>query len=77
MEVTFDPRRISYGELLDVFWGMFPSNVPPGPSRARTAVFPRGDAQREAAEASKRRLRRRTGERIYTEILPDASFGPA
>lgn len=77
VEVTFDPRRISYEELLDVFWGMFPANVPPGPSRVRTAVLPRGEAQRAAAEVSKRRLRRRMRDRIYTEVLPGATFWPA
>jgi peptide-methionine (S)-S-oxide reductase len=77
VEVTFDPRRISYEELLDVFWGMFPANVPPGPSRVRTAVLPRGEAQRAAAAASKRRLGRRLRDRVYTEIVPAAAFWPA
>lgn len=77
VEVTFDLRRISYRELLDEYWRSFPVSIPPGPSRTRTAVFPRGEAQRRVAEASKRRLRREIGERIPTEILPDADFWPA
>ncbi len=77
VEVTFDPRRISYQTLLDEYWNSFPVAIPPGPSRTRTAVFPRGEQQRRAAEASKRRLRRKIGERIPTEILENADFWPA
>ncbi len=51
--------------------------LPPGPTRTRTAVLPVGERQQAAAEASKRRVRRESGERIYTEILPEASFWPA
>lgn len=77
VEVTFDPRRISYEELLDVFWRSFPTSLPPGPARVRTAVLPRDDAQLAAATASKRRVRRVTGEGVYAEILPGATFWPA
>ncbi len=77
IEVTFDPRRISYRELLDEYWSSFPVAIPPGPSRARTAVFPRDDRQLEAAQESKRRLRREIGDRIPTEILAGATFWPA
>ncbi len=77
VEVTFDPRRISYRELLDEYWRSFPVSIPSGPSRTRTAVFPRGEEQRREAEVSKRRLRREIGERIPTEILAGAAFWPA
>lgn len=77
VEVTFDPERVSYDELLDVFWGMFPANIPPGPSRVRTAVLTSGETQREAAAASKRRLRRALKDRIYTDVRAGAEFWPA
>ena len=77
VEVTFDPRRIGYDQLLDVFWNSFPLGLPPGPSRTRTAVLPTDEAQRVAAEDSKRRVGRATGERLDTEILPGATFWPA
>ncbi len=77
VEVTYDPCRISYEELLDVFWGMFPANIPPGPSRTRTAVFPQDAAQAAAAEDSKRSLQWRMRDRIYTRVVPEATFWPA
>lgn len=77
VEVTFDPARVSYDELLDVYWNSFPFSIPPGPSRVRTAVFARGDDQLATAEASKRRLERRTGERVTVEIVAGGDFWPA
>ena len=74
--MTYDLRRISYDELLDVFWGSFPLGLPPGPKRTRTALMPRGERQLAAARASKRHVRRTAGEKA-TEILPDAAFWPA
>ena len=77
VEVSFDPGLISYQELLEVYWGSFPATLPSGPSRARTAVFARNDSQLVIAEASKRQLRRRLGEKITTEVVPGTAFWPA
>lgn len=77
VEVTFDPQRVSYQELLDVYWSHFPASLPPGPRRTRTAVFPRDEVQRSAARAAKKQLRRRIGDQVTTEIAPEATFWPA
>ena len=61
IEVVFDPRKVSYETLLDVFWhnidptnpyGQFCDNGP----QYTTAIFVHDDAQRQAAEASKKAL---------------------
>lgn len=61
VHVTYDPDRISYEELLDVFW----SNHDPtqvnrqGPDvgyQYRTVIFTHDEQQRKAAEASKQAL---------------------
>lgn len=58
VQVRYDPTLISYEQLLDYFW----INVDPtvddrqfcdGGRHYRPAIFVRGDAQREAAQASK------------------------
>jgi len=84
IEVRFDPKRIDYATLLDVFW----RNIDPvavnrqfcdsGP-QYRSAIFPRDAAQRELAEASLRRLAEsgRFDRPIATEILPATTFWPA
>ena len=77
VEVTFDPRRVSYEELLEEYWSSFPTWLEPGPGRVRTAVFPRDEAQLATAERSKRELSRRTGDPVTAEVLPGAAFWPA
>ncbi|MDN5781327.1 MAG: peptide-methionine (S)-S-oxide reductase MsrA [Luteimonas sp.] len=58
VKVTYDPSRVSYAKLLDVFW----HNIDPvavdrqfcdAGTQYRSAIFPIGDAQRREAEASK------------------------
>lgn len=82
VRVTYDPRRISYRQLVDRFWhtidvtddgGQFCDRGP----NYRTAVFVTS-AQRPAAEASRTAAARalRTG-RLITPIRPAATFWPA
>ncbi|HEY7114149.1 MAG TPA: peptide-methionine (S)-S-oxide reductase MsrA [Thermoanaerobaculia bacterium] len=81
VEVTFDPARVSFDQLLDVFW----ANHDPtqknrqGPdvgTQYRSAVFYHSPAQRDAAIASKERLEKSGKLRrpIATEITPASTF---
>jgi len=61
VQVEYDPDKVSYGDLLNVFWGCHdPTQVdrqgPDVGSQYRSAVFYHDDPQRRAAEASKREL---------------------
>ena len=80
--VEFEPSRVSYERLLDVFW----HNVDPltadaqfcdHGSQYRTGIYPRTPAQRAAAEASKRAVRPRIAGPIVTEIVDATTFWPA
>ena len=84
VEVTYDPGKISYEKLLDVFW----HNVDPFQkdgqfcdhgTQYRSAIFTRDEAQRKAAEESKRRLEEepRFKGKIFTQIVPASTFYPA
>ena len=77
VEVTYDPARISYEELLAVFWSSHPSAVGPGPSRTREAVLWADGEQRRLALASRRDAARREGEPVSTAVLPLGRFWPA
>jgi peptide-methionine (S)-S-oxide reductase len=84
VRIEYDPARISYERLLDVFW----HNIDPldasgqfcdkGPQYL-SAVFALDEQQRMLAEASKAALERsaRLPGRIVTRILPAMPFYPA
>ena len=84
LQVEYDPARVSYQQLLDVFW----RNIDPldasgqfcdkGP-QYRSGIFALDDSQRAAAEASRAALEKsgKLPGRIVTEILPAAKFYPA
>lgn len=81
VEIKYDPRRISYQKLLDVFWhnidptqrdGQFCDHGP----QYRTAIFYHNEEQKRLAEASKAALIKNKpfkGE-IVTEITRAAEF---
>ena len=81
LQVIYDPKQVSYQQLLDVYW----RNVDPvaverqfcdrGP-QYRSAIFAVGAEQRRLAEASKARLAAsgRFDQPIATEILDAAPF---
>lgn len=84
VEVTYDPGKVSFGELLEVFW----HNVDPTtPDRQfcdkgrqyRSAIFYRTPEQRQIAEDSKKQLEQHKPfkEQIVTEIVPALRFYPA
>ena len=84
IEVTYDPGKISYDQLLDIYWkqinptqgdGQF-TDI--GPSY-RAAIFVANDEERKLAEASKEKLAasKKFDKPIVTEILPAMKFWPA
>jgi len=84
VEVVYDPRKISYEKLLEVFW----MNVDPTDaggqfcdrgSQYRTGIFYYTDEQKRLAEASKAALAKSKPfkEPLVTEITKAATFYPA
>jgi peptide-methionine (S)-S-oxide reductase len=84
VRVEFDPERVGYEQLLDVFWQNHdPTQVNrQGPDRGtqyRSEIFVHGEAQEAAARASKERQEAsgRHARPIATRITPAADFWPA
>ena len=81
VEVTFDPARVGYDELLEVFWTVHDPTQrdrqgPDVGSQYRSAIFTHGPEQEAAARASLARLaatKTYPGE-IVTEIAPAGPF---
>jgi peptide-methionine (S)-S-oxide reductase len=81
VEVIFDPSKVSYEQLLDVFWHIHnPTTLNrQGPDigiQYRSAIFYHDELQQKAAIASKERLETsgRLGAPIVTEIVPASRF---
>jgi peptide methionine sulfoxide reductase msrA/msrB len=84
VQVHYDPRRVSYETLLDVFWRQIDPTDAGGQfvdrgRQYRSVIFVRDDAERRAAEASKAALAAsgRFTKPIVTEIVPFTAFYPA
>jgi peptide-methionine (S)-S-oxide reductase len=84
VDVSYDPAKISYQQLLDIFW----HNIDPTQSNGqfcdhgkqyRSAIFYRGDNQRVLAEKSKKQIEAsgRLKKPIVTEIVAFRSFTAA
>lgn len=77
--VVYDPARISYARLLEVFW----RNVDPLTANRqfcdvgnqyRSAIFSHDATQKKLAEASKAQLENSRNWRIVTDIVPAGPF---
>ena len=82
VEVTFDPARVSYDQLLDLFWKMHdPTQVnrqgPDFGTQYRSAIFTHSDDQAEAAKASRDREGAAHRAPIATKIEAAGTFWPA
>ncbi len=73
-QIDYDPARITYDEILEIFWaGHNPAAR--GWSRQYMAiVFYHDEAQKEAAQASKAAVEAELNATVYTEILPFTRF---
>ena len=81
IEVTYDSSKISYAELLDVFWRQIDPTDPGGQFADRgpyyrSAIFYRNEEEKKLAEKSKEELGKsgRYDKPIVTEILPASTF---
>ncbi|MFI2813116.1 MULTISPECIES: peptide-methionine (S)-S-oxide reductase MsrA [Microbulbifer] len=82
VQVKYDASKVSYPQLLQVFW----RNVDPFDaggqfcdrgSQYRSAIFYANEREKRQAEESKKVLEEKLGKKIVTEIVPAATFYPA
>jgi len=84
IEITYDPIKISYNQLLDIYWRQIDPTQADGqftdigPSY-RAAIFYNNNEEKKIAEASKQKLARsgKFDKPIVTEILSAMKFYPA
>ena len=82
IEIVYDPRKVTYARLLEVFW----RNIDPLTANAqfcdmgsqyRAGIFAHDATQRKLAEASKDAAAQRLKKPIVTEITAASQFWPA
>lgn len=79
VEVTFEPAKVSYQQLLDVFFQLHNPTLlnrqgPDVGTQYRSAIFFHSPEQQRAAEAAKQRHQPRFQRPIVTEIEPAKPF---
>lgn len=79
LRVVYDPAKVSYKMLLDVFWKNIDPTQDDGQfcdrgAHYRSAIFPGNAAERSEAEASRIAVGATLGKTIVTTIRPKADF---
>lgn len=81
VQIIYDPSKITFSELLDVFWKQIDPTDPDGQfvdrgSQYRSAIFYHNDEQKSLAEKSKEELDKsgKFGKPIVTEIIMASAF---
>ena len=82
VEITYDPYKISYRQLLDYYW----VNIDPFNDRGQfcdkgheylTAIFVSNETERKVAEETKRKVAEQfPGKKVVTQILNASTFYP-
>lgn len=80
VEITYDPEKVTYAKLLDVFW----RNIDPlvkdkqfcdSGDMYRTAIFYRTDEEKKLAEETKKKVEAKFAPRtVYTQIVKADTF---
>lgn len=82
LQVVYDPKRITYEKLLEVFWRNIDPLTANGQfcdlgSQYRSAIFYHDGTQKSLAEKSKKTVQSRLKQPVVTEIVAASVFYPA
>ncbi len=82
VQVVYDPRKVTYAKLLEVFWRNIDPLTADGQfcdmgSQYRSGIFVHDETQRRLAEESRRGVAQRLGKPIVTEVTTASTFWPA
>ena len=82
IEIVYEPTKVSYKKLLDIYWGNIDPTDEGGQfhdrgTQYRTAIFYIGDEQRQRAEESKKAIEAKLKKPVSTQIVAAGDFYPA
>ena len=70
----FDPSKITYAELLDIFWSSHSPTSKAFSNQYKSIIFYHDEEQRQLAEDTKKDLTDRLVKPILTEFVPASDF---
>ena len=81
-KVIFNPKEVSYGNLLDIFWKIHNPTTKDRQgvdfgSQYNSVIFYTNNSQKEAAEKSKKDMQVKIGKKIVTQIRKSHEFWEA
>ena len=68
IRVTFDPDKVSFAQLLDVFFSMHAPHASPSSAQYRNAVWPQNAEQERTTSQAVAVLEKTKGRRVYTSV---------
>ena len=74
VQVDFDPKKLTYRQLLDVLWNSHDYTRQTGTMQYKNAIFYHNEEQRQQAMASKHVLEQNTGRTVKTDTVPLKAF---
>ena len=74
VQIEYDPKQISYHDLLEIFWAAYDPLVYNAPRQYMSIIFYYDDAQKQLALETKALEEAKSQEKIWTEIVPATSF---
>jgi peptide-methionine (S)-S-oxide reductase len=82
VQVRFDPAKVSYEQLLKVYWHSVDPTVKDRQfcdtgTQYRTAIFAHDAEQQRLAEATRAEVEKQLGVPVYTEVVAADTFYPA
>jgi peptide-methionine (S)-S-oxide reductase len=77
IRIYYDPKKVSYKELLDIFWTDHDPFTRPWSKQYKSVIFYHNEEQKKLAFETKARLEEKLKQKIYTEIVPEDKFYPA
>jgi methionine-S-sulfoxide reductase len=77
VQIDYDPRRITYTDLLDLFWSNHRPTQRTWARQYMNAVFYHDQHQRQQALKSKASMEAKLARRIHSNVLPLHSFTQA
>lgn len=74
IQIEFDPSKVSFAELLNVFWASVDPDEPAWKRQYMSAIWPENPEQHRLARESLEAQQKQRGKKLYVELAPLGLF---